>query len=325
MAVGSYSETSRLRLLVFSLLVLVSAVALAIYPLQHPPPSLPGYTTSLALILLPLMALFVWFLRHRKRLSLQGKALGLTALLVFPLWVALDILLAHRLFCFPSADATIGWNLLGYVPATTSCRASPPAGWGFNIPVEELVFYLGSCLVLVLLYIWSSEEWFEAYSTQEQRLESAEGNIPRAVQLHWGLLVLGSLLLGVVWVYKRWVSPWNTGFPLYSFILIAFALVPNILFYNALGQFINERALLFTMTVAVLVSLIWEVTLALPNGWWDYQRDQMMGLTITPWSDLPIEAAVLWVFAGWGNVILYEFFRFKLHTRRSFMRALFGS
>ena len=324
MAVGGFSETSRTWPLIRSVAVIACAVTIAIYPLQRPPPSLPGYTTSLALILLPLAALLVWLFRCRDRLVVQRKALGRVVFWVFPAWVGVDIFLAHRLFCF-SKHSTIQLNLPGYAPATSSCAEYPAAGWGLNIPVEEVVFYLGSCLVMLLIYIWSSDEWFEAYSTPQERLSKEEAAVGRALRIDKSIVILGLLLLAAVLSYKRWgVHPWRDGLPLYAFLLIGFSIVPTAFLYKALGRFVNERALLFTMTVVVLVSLIWEVTLALPNGWWNYQREQMMGLTITPWSDLPIEAVVLWVAAGWGNVIMYEFFRFKLHCRLNLGRALLG-
>jgi hypothetical protein len=325
-AVGSFSDRSRLWNLVTGLLVLGFGVTIAVYPLQDPPPTLPGYTTSLSLILLPLAALLAWFLRRKDRLSCEWKALWRTAALIFPAWIALDVVLAHRLFCFPDPGSTVGLNLPGYAPALNTCAGGGPIpGWGLNIPAEELVFYLGSCLVVILLYIWSSQEWFEAYSTPHSRIDEEERHIRRALQLHRPILLWGLALLAAVCVYKRFgPHEYREGLPVYGLLLIGFSIVPNVLLYRALGRFVNERALLFTMSVVVLVSLIWEVTLALPHGWWDYQREQMMGLTITPWSRLPIEAVVLWVAAGWGNVILYEFFRFQVHSGRKVRSCLVG-
>jgi hypothetical protein len=74
----------------------------------------------------------------------------------------------------------------------------------------------------------------------------------------------------------------------------------------------------------VLVSLLWEVTLALPNGWWDYHHARMLGVLIEPWSELPLEATALWPISAWSNVLLFELFRVKLHSGRSFGELLFG-
>ena len=99
-------------------------------------------------------------------------------------------------------------------------------------------------------------------------------------------------------------------------VLIAGLLLPNYTLYPAISAFINKQAMLFTMTVVVLLSLVWEVTLGLPNQWWGYQKDAMLGIFVTPWSGLPVEAAFLWLMAGWGNVVLFEFFRLKLYSGR---------
>jgi hypothetical protein len=39
----------------------------------------------------------------------------------------------------------------------------------------------------------------------------------------------------------------------------------------------------------------------------------MMGLFIRPWSNLPVEAALLWVAATWSNVATYELARLWYH------------
>ncbi len=61
---------------------------------------------------------------------------------------------------------------------------------------------------------------------------------------------------------------------------------------------------------------MWEATLALPYGWWDYNHNQMVGVFITPWSSLPIEAVVLWVAATWSNIAIYEVAKLWVHRRR---------
>ena len=49
-----------------------------------------------------------------------------------------------------------------------------------------------------------------------------------------------------------------------------------------------------TMFFMMLVSMLWEATLALPYGWWNYQRETMTGIFIGAWSGLPIEAIIVW-------------------------------
>ena len=45
----------------------------------------------------------------------------------------------------------------------------------------------------------------------------------------------------------------------------------------------------------LLISLLWEVTLAIPYGWWDYRPGAMMGLAIAAWRGLPVEAVCVWL------------------------------
>ena len=69
----------------------------------------------------------------------------------------------------------------------------------------------------------------------------------------------------------------------------------------------------------VLVSLIWEATLAIPYAWWGYHHDMMMGIYISAWHDLPIEAAFLWMVVTYTTIIVYEAIKlwllFKEHSQ----------
>jgi hypothetical protein len=180
--------------------------------------------------------------------------------------------------------------------------------------------------VVVLLYMWSSEEWFDKYSTSEGDYKGQSRAVKRAIQPHALLLTLGVVLLVACWVYKKTVPDpeMRPGFPWYATFLILVVVIPNGLLYRAVGRLVNERALLFTMTVAVLVSLLWEVTLARPNLWWDYQYEKTIGMRIYPWNNLPMEAAVLWIAAGWGNITLYEVFRVYFHSERRLPQLMTG-
>jgi len=77
-------------------------------------------------------------------------------------------------------------------------------------------------------------------------------------------------------------------------------------FFPSARRFINWRALSLTMFFILLVSLLWEATLALPYGWWNYQHAAMMGLFIGAWAGLPIEAVLVWLAVSYGTVILFE-------------------
>ena len=88
--------------------------------------------------------------------------------------------------------------------------------------------------------------------------------------------------------------------------------------------FINWRAFSFTFFVIVLVSLLWEATLALPYGWWGYRATAMLGLTIGAWSQLPVEAVSVWLAASFTTVIGYEVVKIWLATGKRALEAFFG-
>jgi hypothetical protein len=74
----------------------------------------------------------------------------------------------------------------------------------------------------------------------------------------------------------------------------------------------------------VLVSLLWEATLALPYGWWGYQATAMLGLTIGAWSQLPVEAVWVWLAVSFTTVISYEVVKIWLATGKRAHEAFFG-
>ena len=89
-------------------------------------------------------------------------------------------------------------------------------------------------------------------------------------------------------------------------MLVAGGLVPSASFYRVTRRFINWRALSLTIFIMLPVSMLWEATLALPYGWWNYEHGAMMGVFIGAWADLPIEAVMVWLAVTYGTVILFE-------------------
>jgi hypothetical protein len=136
----------------------------------------------------------------------------------------------------------------------------------------------------------------------------------------WGSATLATALL-----YKKFgPHDHHAGLPGYFMLLWAMAVIPTALLTQRVSPFMNDRALLFTVMAVVLVSLLWEVTLALPNGWWDYRHEHMMGLFMKPWNGLPFEAVLLWPISAWSNVLLFETFRIYVYSDRPFWVLLFG-
>ena len=62
--------------------------------------------------------------------------------------------------------------------------------------------------------------------------------------------------------------------------------------------------------------------MGVPYGWWKYHNSQMLGILIKGWSDLPIEAVLLWIAAGFGTVLFYEALRMYFYMGKPWKRAL---
>ena len=56
----------------------------------------------------------------------------------------------------------------------------------------------------------------------------------------------------------------------------------------------RDNLFLWTVFILLLISLLWEATLGVPYGWWNFQDDAMIGIRITAWSRLPIEEVCVW-------------------------------
>ena len=86
----------------------------------------------------------------------------------------------------------------------------------------------------------------------------------------------------------------------------------------------NWRALSLTLFILLLTSLLWEVTLAVPYGWWDFQDAAMVGVRITAWSRLPVEEVCVWIAVTYATVIVYEIVRRWRASGKRILHALMG-
>jgi hypothetical protein len=125
-------------------------------------------------------------------------------------------------------------------------------------------------------------------------------------------------------IYKKLFSPSPAGFPWYFTYLTVVSIVPSAGFFRTARPFINWRAFSFTFFVILLISLLWEVTLAIPFGWWGYRSDMMLGITIDAWSGLPIEAVGVWLAVSFTAVITYEVIKIWQALGRGAWEAFFG-
>jgi hypothetical protein len=109
-----------------------------------------------------------------------------------------------------------------------------------------------------------------AYNIPDYRTEAQ--NIPRIAQFHFPSVILGTALIAAAVVYKKLLSS--------SPDVTLASIVPSAGFFHTARPFINWRAFSFTFFLILLISLLWEVTVGIPYGWWGYRPQTMLGLTL---------------------------------------------
>ena len=293
---------------------LILAAALTLRTVVHPVvlqptsdnPTPLGYTWSLLLFIIPIGALGCWF-ACQPDLQFPRKAFWRTIAVLTPLGFLLDLLFGNAFFVFPNKLATLGWG----VPAL-----------GGAIPIEEFIFYLAGFMLVLLSYIWCDEYWMAAYNVPDYAV--AVKGIPRIVRFHFASVVVGILLIAAAIVYRRFFSGAPEGFPWYFVYLVCASLIPSAGFFHTARSFINWRAFSFAFFLLLLISLLWEATLALPYGWWEYRRCTMMGLHIGAWSGLPIEAVFVWFAVTFTTLITYEVIKIWKALGTRALEAFFG-
>jgi len=265
-----------------------------------------GYTVSLLLFIIPILVIALWFL-PQESINISQKSFGWTIGLLFPIGAGLDFFFARYFFTFPNQSATLGIK----APAL-----------GSPVPVEEYVFYLTGFLCVLLLYIWLDEYWLAAYSVKTESAQRRQFH--GLLKLHPESIILAIVLVAGAIIFKKYFSPFPAGFPGYFIFLTLAALVPSSALLPSARPVINWRAFSLAAFFVLLVSLMWEATLAIPYGWWSFRDDQMLGIRITAWGDLPIEEVCLWMAVTYATVIVYETVKCWLSSGKSIRRALFG-
>jgi hypothetical protein len=265
-----------------------------------------GYTWSLLLFIVPIVAIAGWFLPS-EGLEIPRRAFVWTIGILGPLGCALDFFFAHWFFCFPNHDATLGIH----VPAL-----------GTPVPVEEYIFYFTGFITILLVYVWLSEYWLAAYTVEDYGAETRA--LPHLLQFHLTSLILGLGMIAAAVIYKKEFSGVPEGWPGYFIVLVIGGLVPSVSSFPATSRFINWRALSLTIFFILLISLLWEATLALPYGWWNYQHGTMMGIFIGAWSGLPIEAVFVWLAVTYATVVVFEAVKIWQASGRPAREAFLG-
>jgi len=311
-----------------------------------------GYTVSLLIYLVPVLALYWWFSRRcpegdgafrRNSRVVLGRLLAppreyqqdfrrsayrRTLLTLIPIGFLLDIVFGHAFLIFANKQATL--TIIPLFPAFDFSNGH----FVPHIPVEEFVFYTLGFMAILSVYVWCDEYWLEKYNVPDYEVppRGTQGLPPFIAQVQIRTPLLISLaLVAAACAYKWFLAlplDVRVGFPSYFTFLVLASLFPAILLFKSTQRFINWRAVSFTVFWVVLTSLIWEATLAAPYGWWGYQPYHMVGLYVGAWFRLPIEAVLLWVSATFTTVMLYEAYKILISMKRvcglGWRTALFG-
>jgi hypothetical protein len=252
-----------------------------------------SYFVSLILWAFPVALLLPRFLRDTHRGSRRRQAIAAAVIYVIfaggllDLWFGATIL--QFLQCPPGAT---------YVKCVR--------GRGGDIPLEEILFYILGGLAVVLVYTWCDLHWLSLYNVRKRRALIPEPGHLIEISPRVALVAVAALAVGVGWkfTYDRAKglihNSWPEWFPEYYTFLVVFAFLPLILVYRAVKDFVNWRAFSFTGLYVLLTASVWEVTLGLPNRWWFYQEDAMIGKFVEAWG------RVVWIGVVFVGIFLYE-------------------
>lgn len=247
------------------------------------------YTWSLLIFVVPLL---VMSRELHGRSALKGllRPLGATLALLVPMGGVLTVGLADDFFVYPAASATLGLT----IPALDLHGLNPT----FRIPIEELAFYGFGFASLLVLYAWADTVLLPITRPRAR---------PLSVSLPEFLLAFsgGVALAGAGWAVQRVLSP-GASMPGYWIYLMLVPVPVMAALGPAVAARINWPALALVCLALWGHSVLWEVTLAVPQGWWGYQPQAMLGLSIAAWSDLPIEAVLVWLITPLATVISFE-------------------
>jgi hypothetical protein len=267
------------------------------------------YFTSLSFWGIPILYLWPAF----RMITAEGtgrrrRALRWTAGTIVVLGIVLDFVFGHLTLRFPGCSEPLGAG--PYVLCLPAVRGS--------VPVEELLFYAMGPVAMVLVYACADERWLSRYNPNDDLLNLKLIHLSPRLAIVAAGAALTALVLWRV----------NGTFPTYFAFIAAGAVLPAMFLYRTIGNLTNWPAFAVTTLYVLVTSVIWEVTLAIPRHWWNYEPSGMIGLTITAWSRgdaiFPVEAVAVWLFAPFSSILTYEFAKALTHHPRAFKVALFG-
>lgn len=249
------------------------------------------YTWSLLLFALP-AAFMAVELSLRGHLATEARHLGRALALLVPMGVALNLAFAADFFTYENPAAVLGLTVPGL-------RLSG-VDWAHRIPVEEFCFYGLGFFTVLLAYRWAARGLFGGHPLGPDAggWMHALAHPAVYVGVPVALVALGTGL-------QRAMNP-GAPFPSYWAYLMLLPVPLTLKWLPGVHRRINWAAFTFTEVSLLAVSVLWEASLAVPNGWWGYQPRAMVGLFLHPWHDLPVEAVVVWLLTPLTSIVVLE-------------------
>jgi hypothetical protein len=254
----------------------------------------PEYTVSLLIWVVPLVVLAMLFIKKRLLSPEKWFALLVSVGIMAFVGIALDLMFAGRFFTFPEPRAVLGITIR-------------------YKPVEEFVFYITGFWFILFFYVFCDEWYLVKYNVPDKKYARYRSRLKKLVFIRISGVFWAIGFFAAAVLIKRIFNPGGDLIPGYFTFLLIVAYVPFILFIRVTRHFVNGPAFMFSLVLTMLISVIWEVTLALPRGYWGYQEGAMMGIFIEVWHRLPMEAVTVWVFCTLV-ILVYEFLKIRYFT-----------
>lgn len=187
-----------------------------------------------------------------------------------------------------------------------------------KIPIEEFIFYITGFWFIIYLYVFCDEWYLKKYNPPDEKYAKYRSKLKnKLIFIHKKSVYMALLFIVIGIVAKHFLNPTSNFLPGYYTFLLLVAYVPTILFFRLTKRYVNWRAFFFTLVITVLISIIWEVTLAIPRGYWGYQSSQMLGIFLPAWSSplsiFPLEAVTVWMFCTLV-ILVYEYLKINFFT-----------
>jgi hypothetical protein len=224
---------------------------------------------------------------RNKALDLSKTATAaLTVLLMSLLGFILNFFFAHHFFAYPNHEMVIGLRIR-------------------EVPVEDFLFYITGFLFILLLYFYLSERLANRNDSEDRLINFILYCLLKLID-HKKIFITVLMLVTAGFIVKNMLNPDGMSVPGYFYYLL-FVCAPILLLIRTVHLHINWRAFFYTLIITVFISALWEVTLALPRGYWGYNSSVMIGVFIPALNNLPIEAVTVWISSSLV-IVVYEFF-----------------